>query len=159
MGLDAHVCCDCFERDRLRSAPPPGCSLSVSSDGSLLCGSDDLNVQIAFDRWQHSEACEHEDGCLVAYYIGNIALVASLRNELGRWPDRFQVILSRVIYNGMHAGDFIPAAEVPQLVPEVKALAAVRCQDVEMEQFMRGFESQMRELVGGALRVGKPIVF
>ena len=64
MGLDAHVCCDCFERGRLRSAPPPGCSLSVCADGSLLCGSDDLDVQIAFDRWQQSEACEHEDGYL-----------------------------------------------------------------------------------------------
>jgi hypothetical protein len=159
MGLDAHVCCDCFERGRLRSAPPPGCSLSVYDDGSLLCGSDDLDVQMAFDRWQQSEACEHEDGYLVAHRIGNIALVASLRAELRQWPGRFPIILSRVIYNGVHGGDFIPAAEVPKLVSEVESLAGVHCADLDMEQFMRGFETQMRELVEAAVRVGKPLVF
>ena len=78
MGLDAAVYCDCFERGRLQSPPPPGCTLAVAPDGSLLCGSDDLDVQLAFDRWRQSEACEHEDGYLVSHWIGNIALVASL---------------------------------------------------------------------------------
>jgi hypothetical protein len=159
MGLDAGVCCDCFERARLRSPPPPGCHLSVSEDGSLLCGSDDLDVQIAFDRWQQSEACTHEDGYLVSLRIGNIAPVAALRSELSRWPERFPVIRSRVIYNGIHSGDFIPAGELPQLVPEVEALADVHCSEPAMEQFMRGFEQQMRDLVAAALRVGKAIVF
>ena len=159
MALDAHVCCNCFERGRLRSPPPPGCDLSVSDDGGLLCGSDDLEVQMSFDRWQQSGACEHEDGYLVAHRIGNIALVAELRNELSRWPDRFRMILSRVVYNGVHCGDFIPAAEVPLLVPEVGALADFHYSDPEMERFMRDFESQMRELVEASLRVGKPISF
>ena len=159
MALDAHVCCDCFERGRLRSAPPLGCRLSVSDDGSLLCGNHDLGVQISFDHWQRSEACEHEDGYMVAHRIGNIALVASLRAELQRWPDRFPMILSRVIYDGVHSGDFIPAADVSQLIPVVNALASVHCPDPDMEQFMRGFEAQMRELVAAALRVSKPIVF
>jgi hypothetical protein len=159
VALDAHVCCDCFERGRLRCPPPPGCDLSVTDDGGLLCGSDDLDVQIAFDRWQQSEACEHEDGYLLSHRIGNIALVAALRAELGRRPERFPLTLSRVVYDGVHCGDFIPAAEVPQLVPEVEALAGVHCPDPEMEQLMRGFETQMRELVAAALRVGKPLVF
>jgi len=52
VALDAHGCCDCFERGRLRCPPPPRCDLSVTDDGGLLCGSDDPDVQIAFDRWQ-----------------------------------------------------------------------------------------------------------
>lgn len=126
MALDAHVCCDCFERGRLHSPPPPSCNLSVDPDGSLWCGSDDLDVQIAFDRWQQYDACEHVDGRLITHRIGNITLVASLRRELGLWPERFPVILSRVVYNGVHAGDFIAAAEVPQLAAEVKATARTR---------------------------------
>jgi hypothetical protein len=157
--LDAHVCCDCFERGQLRHPPPRGCELSVTDDGGLLCGSDDLDVQIAFDRWQHSEACEHENGYLVSHRIGNIALVAALRAELGRWPERFSVTLSRVIYDGTHSGDFVPPAQVLLLAPEVEALATVRCPDPEMEQSMRGFEAQMRELVAATLRMGKPLVF
>jgi len=159
MGLDAFVFCDCFERGRLRSPPPPGCSLSVSENGSLLCGSDDLDTQIAFDCWQQSDACEHEDGCLVAHRIGNISLVASLRAELQRSPDRFPMILSLVLYSGTHCGDFIPAAEVPQVLSEAEALAGVHCPDPEMECFLREFEEQMRDLVSAALRVGKPIAF
>jgi hypothetical protein len=81
MGLDAVVYCDCFERGRLREPPPPGCNLSVSDDGSLLCGSEDLEVQLAFDQWQLERACEHELGVLLHHYIGNIALVAALRDE------------------------------------------------------------------------------
>jgi hypothetical protein len=159
MGLDAHVSCDCFERGKLRSPPPPGCHLSVYKDGSLLCGSDELEVELAFDRWRHSEACEHEDGYLVAHRLGNMALIGALRAELGQWPKRFPVILSRVIYNGIHGGDFIPADEVPSLIPEVKALSAVHCTKPDMEQFMRDFELQMIELVTAALQVKKPLTF
>lgn len=159
MGLDASVWCDCFERNRLRSSPPAGCHLSVGKDGSLDCGSDDLDVQLAFDQWQQLEACEHEDGYLLSHYIGNIALVASLRAELGRWPDQFPMLLSRVIYNGVHAGDYIPAEQVSQLLPELAKLADVHCTEPDMEQFMRRFELQMRELVDAALRVEKAIVF
>jgi hypothetical protein len=131
----------------------------VCADGSLLCGSDDLSVQIAFDQWQHSGACEHQDGYLVAHHIGNIALVAFLRQELERWPDRFPITLSRVVYNGIHCGDFIPAAEVAQVVSEVEALTTVNCPNPVDEKFMRVFERQMRDLVTASLRVAKPIAF
>jgi hypothetical protein len=43
------------------------------------------------------------------------------------------------------------------LIPEVERLATVHCAEPDMEQFMRGFEAQLRELVAAALRVGKPI--
>ena len=159
MGLDAHVCCDCYERGRVRLSPPAGCEPTVTEDGSLLSGSDDLKLQIEFDKWQHCDACEHQDCYLVAHYIGNIALVAFLREELGRSPDRFPMILSRVVYNGIHCGDFIPAGELPQLVPEVEALESLHCADPQDEGFLRAFEKQMWELVTAALRVSKPIAF
>jgi hypothetical protein len=159
VGLDATVYCDCFERGRLRSPPPPGCTLSVDESGRLLCGSDDLDTQLAFDQWQLHRACEHEDGRLVEHRIGNIALVEELRAALEADADRFPMLLSRVLYNGTHCGDFIPVAEVPRLCTEVEALADVRCTGPLMEQFMREFEAQMRELVESSLPVGKPIVF
>ena len=159
MALDAHVCCDCFERGCLRSPPPLECSLSVADDGGLLCGSDDEDVQIAFDSWQRSEACEHKNGYLVNHRIGNIALVAALRAALSQWPEQFPVILSRVIYDGVHCGDFIPVADIPQLVPELETLSSVCSDDPDMEQFLRDFEAQMRELVTASLASGKPIAF
>jgi hypothetical protein len=159
MGLDAAVYCDCFERGRLKSPPPPGCTLSVDESGLLLCGSADVDTEIAFDQWRFDQACEHERGLLVQYRIGNIALVAELRAALQATPERFPMLLSRVLYNGTHCGDFISTAEAPKLCPEVKALAAIHCAEPQMEQFMREFEGQMRQLVEASLAVGKPIVF
>ena len=159
MGLDAVVHCDCFERGRLRSPPPAGCTPSVDEWGFLHCGSNNLAIQLAFDRWQFEEACEHEDGLLVHHRIGNIALVAGLRTELQRHPDRFPMLLARVVYNGVHSGDLIPAGEVSQFRPELDALALVRCEDPEMGPLMREFATQMEELVVASLTVCKPIVF
>jgi hypothetical protein len=159
VSLDAHVSCDCFERDRLRSSPPPGCTLSVRDNGGLSCGSSDRGVQAAFERWCSTAACEHRDGCLVSHRIGNIAQVAALRAELSQWPELFPIILSQVIHNGVHCGDFIPAAEMPELATEVADLEDVHCAEPDPERLMRHFEAQMRELVEAALRVGKPLAF
>lgn len=159
MGLDAVVYCDCFEKGRLREPPPTGCLLAVSGDGSLFCNSDDLDVQLAFDQWQSNRACEHEDGILVHHRIGNIALVAALRTQLEQEPHRFPFLLSKVLYSGTHCGDYISAQDATLLRPEIAALADVHCEEPDMQEFMRGFEAQMAELVEIALRVGKPISF
>jgi len=159
MGLDAHVFCNCYERGLLLSAPPPGCSLSVVENGGLQCNNDDLEVQIAFDKWLKASACIHENGHLVSHRIGNVAAVDSLREEFEQQPDYFKLILSRILYSGSHCGDIILASELSQLVPEVEALAGIHCEDPDMERFVRGFEIQMIELLNAALHVGKPIVF
>jgi hypothetical protein len=159
MTLDASVYCDCFERGRLRSAPPPGCTLSVHESGFLLCGSDDPAATAAFNRWQFDRACEHELGLLVHHLIGNITTVAAIRSELERSADRFPMLLAQVVYNGTHCCDFIPAAEVPRLRPEIDALAEVQCADPGNEPLIRDFAAQMGELVAASLAVGKPIVF
>jgi hypothetical protein len=133
--------------------------MSVVEDGSLLCGSDDLEVQIAFDVWWYSEACEHEGGLLVSHHIGNIARVAVLRAELGRWPERFPVILSRVVYSGTHCGDFLSIADNKRILAEIEALPGVHSSNADRELILRQFEEQMRDLVAAAHQVGKPIVF
>jgi hypothetical protein len=159
MGLDAVVYCDCFERGRLREPPPPGCHLSVASDGSVLCGSDDLEVQLAFDQWQLLRACAHELGVLMHRRIGNIALVEALGDELRQQAERFPLLLSKVLQNGTHCGDFIPVGQVDQLRPEVDALTSLRCARPQRIAAVREFAQQMRDLIGCALAVGKPIAF
>lgn len=136
-----------------------GCHLSVAADGSLLCGSEDLEVQLAFDQWQLARACEDESGVLLHRYIGNIALVAALRDELQHQAERFPLLLSKVLYSGAHCGDFIPVAQMGRLEPEVEALAGLRCADPGMAGLLLEFAAQMRDLVRCALAVGKPIAF
>jgi hypothetical protein len=104
-----------------------------------LCGSDDLPVELAFDQWRQTRACEHEDGILVHHYIGNIALVGFLRNELQRASDQFPMILEKVLYNGTHCGDFIAVADLPRLRSEVVALREIHCAEPGTEQCLRSF--------------------
>ncbi len=157
MGLDAFVYCDCFEAGRLRGSPPEGSHPALDDDGSVLCGSNNLDIQIAFDGWRFS--CEHPDGLLLHHRIGNIALVAALRNELQRFGNRFPRLLTWVLYNGTHCGDSIKLADMQDLRTEVAALAQFPSLDTEMEESLRRFETQMAELIDCALRVGKPIAF
>lgn len=159
MALDAVVYCDCFETGLLREPPPPGCNIQVAADGRLNCQTDESEVEMAFDQWLASRACDHEDGVLVHHWIGNIGLVAVLREKLSEMPVRFPIILNAVIYDGIHCGDFIEYPRLHLLKPEVEALTEIHCSEPGMENLVRAFETQMRDLLDSALRVRKPISF
>jgi hypothetical protein len=159
MGLDATVYCDCFEKGRLREPPPPGCKLAVAADGSLLCGSDQLEVMVAFDRWLQSRACEHQDGVLIHHRIGNAALIACLRSELQSKAVSFPMLLSNVAYSGIHSGDFISIRDLVEMRSEIDALASLHCENAEAEALLRTFERQMCELIETARAIDKPISF
>lgn len=161
MGLDATIYCDCFEKGRLRCAPPNGGKLRVDSDGSL-CRSEDsgrIEDDLAFDRWLRDSACAHPNGVLLHHRLGNTALVALLRSELGRDSSRFPMLLDKVIFDGTHCGDFIPASALPALREEVGRLLSFRSSDDEGSEFAGQFAVQMRELVETAIAVQKPISF
>lgn len=159
MGLDAYVFCNCFELGLLRELPPVRAQVYVADNGSLECVSTDLSVEMAFDQWLNDRACQHPRGCLVHHYIGNISLVALLRSELSRDRSKFPTILNKVIYNGIHGGDYIPSDEVAKLKIEIQELKNFHSRDTKTESFIRDFEMQLSELVEAALKLNKPISF
>lgn len=159
MGLNAFVFCDCYETGRLLNPPPPGCLLKVDNNGSLECTSDDLEVLLAFDQWRQARACEHEDGVLFGHYLGNAGHIAALREKLSQTPIKYPMILHKILYSGIHGGDYISYPELFLLRPDVEALVVAHCDEPIMEAHIREFESQMVELLEAALRVRKPIAF
>lgn len=159
MGLDATVYCDCFEQGRLLEPPPAGCHLSVSADGTVNCGSDELEVQLAFDQWMLFRACKHENGKLLHHWLGNIALIAVLRQELSCRPESYPLLLGRVLYSGTHAGDYIDVADLEALEKEVALLSRHICQDASHAPYVDDIWKKMKELVECALQVRKPISF
>lgn len=161
MGLDASVYCDCFERGRLRTQPRPewGVYVDHHGGGGRWATTDDLDEEIAFDVWNDRDACEHEDGRLVHHYLGNISLIGLFRELLAPYSDRLPVIVTKVIYSGVHSGDLLSLEDVERLGGEVELLARVQDTNRRNEQFLRRFEGQLRELVECSRRVGKPIVF
>src|SRR5438874_462618 len=106
MSLDAAVYCDCMERGRLRTLPHPDWRVYVDESGARFGRTDDLEVGLAFDRWD-ADACEHEDGTLLHHWLGNIAGISLIRDTLSQFPERFSLILSKVVYNGTHCGDYL----------------------------------------------------
>src|SRR5947208_1538866 len=159
MGLDASVYCDCLERGRLRTPPQPGWGVHVDEQGGRSPTTKDLDEQIAFDTWNYRDACEHEDGILLHHRLGNIGLIGFFRQVLSPHVDRLPVIVKKIIYNGIHAGDSLSPEAVEQLVTEIETLAEIHDTDRKDEQFLRHFEQQLRELVECSRKVGKPIVF
>lgn len=161
MGLDATVFCDCYEKGKLRTQPPPGVALQVEADGSLGTRGEheSLEAALAFDQWQASFACEHSNGVLLHHRLGNIALVGLLRSELRREPLRFPILLGKIVYSGTHGGDYIPVELVPELQKEIEALVDFKCSTKEADDFMSQFRTEMLDLVAASRSVNKPIAF
>src|SRR5688572_11013449 len=111
MGLDATVYCDCFERGLLRTAPLAEWQVYVDKYGTRSSLTNSSDQDLAFDQWNFN-ACQHEWGKLLHHRIGNISAVELIRNVLTQSPPQFPLILSKIVYNGMHCGDFIPADQV-----------------------------------------------
>lgn len=161
MGLDAVVYCDCYEKGRLLEPPPAGSVLSVEPNGALGRAETGgtLESALEWDCWYESRACEHQGGILIEHRLGNIALIGLLRTELERASEQFPILVTKVVYSGSHAGDFLPAEDIPALQKELDALSAFRCSNAQADRFMVEFRNQMSELAMVARLVGKPIAF
>ena len=161
MGLDARVYCDCYLKGRLLEPPPPGVTLRLEPDGSLGCERDVDAIQfgLEWDFWREERACQHTGGVLLHQRLGNISLIGLLRAELQREADRFPILLTRVIFSGSHAGDYLTVETIPALRRELELLGDFRCSTREADSFMAQFRAQMLELAATALSVAKPIAF
>lgn len=157
MGLCASVPCNCYETGRLLTQPPRPELVYVGEAGYLDCRNPEHYPE--FYDWLENRACEHKRGQALLHYIGNIALVAFLRGELGKAGDAFPLILGKVIYDGMHGGDYLSVRDVERVRDEVARLQTLHGDSPEEEKYLREFEHQMRELVECSLKMGKPIVF
>ncbi len=159
MGLDATVYCTCFRDGNLKTPPPAHIDVYVEDDGSLNCRNTDLETQIEFDAWCFAQACDHENGNLVGHRIGNISLVGSLRSELSAHPNDFSIMISKVVYNGTHCGDFLDRQTVNEMRPELDRLADLSCANPDNQQWVDHLLNVMRDLVTASDQTGNPIVF
>jgi hypothetical protein len=176
MGLDAFVCCDCYEKGQLHELPPRPEYVRMSKNGQLFCENPDfeqakhvswadprwqaaVEKDIEFDRWLAERACSHQDGILVHHWIGNLGLVVSLRQELKRQAQRFPILLNKVLYSALHTGDYLTVDTVNQLGQELELLATFQCVDPDIDSYMHDFYQKMVELREAALSVSKPIAF
>ena len=160
MGLDACVFCDCYEKGKVRMPPPQPELVYLEETGqvSLRWECHGADQHLFFDWLQ--VACEHGPfGMLVSHRLGNVALIAFLRGLLSKTPERFPVSLTKVVYDGTHAGDFLSLKQVEALVPEMNSIRDLHCAEPDQDRWLRQFESQMEGLIQASRRLLKPIAF
>lgn len=160
MGLDATVYCDCYERGKVQKPPPQPEYVYVEPSGQVSFKWDAPDAdQFQFYDWL-AEACEHGPlGQFVSYRLGNIALIGFLREKLAETPERFPVLLAKVLYNGTHCGDYLTLDEVTAVSREIEVLKTIHESKQEEEELLREFEHKMFDLVEAAQRLRKPIYF
>lgn len=165
MGLDAFVWCNCIQTGKLHTPHPYPELLIVHESGSPDVNTDDAEKADAHVEWESLSPCEHEGCALVSHYLGNIALVASLRESVKKLSDdvevEFPVLWSGVIYSGTHCGDFLKVDEVKRLKDEIINLRSRNFSilDAKEVQYLQEFLEKMDELVEASLSINKPIAF
>jgi hypothetical protein len=143
MGLDATVYRSLTNlpvdlRERVIRNPESGEIIPRDQEDSRLFDS------LQFEAW-------HER-------IGNISLVASLREEIARtFGDSENLLSKKVLYSGSHTGDYIAFSEVDALSLEIEKLEKLAGTTCSSE--LTTFIGQMRKLIAAANREGNGIVF
>src|SRR5580692_5310288 len=97
-------------------------------------------------------------GYLVSERLGNISMAAHLRGLVrsleGHPGPGFPILLEKVLYDGTHAGDWIPREQATDLLKEVDTVldSSNILDDSEKEFF-----SSMRRLCEASIKTGNPI--
>jgi hypothetical protein len=161
MALDGFVRCTCARENKGKSylssprSSSPRVPLSLHRRGSQLVG---RRVGIG-ERQPQVQTCKH-NGFLASEFLGNITRIENVRNFLrglqGKPGPRFPILLKRVVYDGTHCGDWIPASLSPALLKEVKLVLASK--DI-LTPGEREFFQNMRRLCAASLATCNPIVF
>lgn len=159
MSLDGYVRCSCIRDGKARTPHPfPERFTWDESNAPSLTGDPEEAEWEAHDKWVQ-EACEHE-GFLASEFLGNITRIRNVREFLrglqnGSGP-KFPILLKKVLYDGTHTGDWLPASETPALQKEVDLV--LQSSDI-LTQGEREFFVAMKRLVEASLATGNPIGF
>ena len=110
------------------------------------------------DRW-FAESCEH-GGYICAEFLGNTTRIVHLRDFLrglqGSPGPRFPILLTNVIYNGTHTGDWISSDQAEKLLKEVNTV--LHSQEILAES-EKDFFFAMKRLCEASIETGNPIAF
>jgi len=100
----------------------------------------------------------HEPTVAISRRIGNIALVDEIRSEIAlKSGQEDSLILTKVVYSGNHAGDWVAYKQILLLAEEIELLDTKTLG--RRSDSLGEFISTMRELITAAQREESAIVF
>ncbi len=159
MSLDGYVRCTCIRDGKVKEPHPLPDRLTWDETGApSLSGDPEDDEWEAHDTWVQN-ACDHQ-GFLASEFLGNINRVRNVREFLkglqGDPGPKFPLLLKKVVYDGTHTGDFLPAQQTGALMKEVDLVLGSK--DILTEGEREFFES-MKRLCEASLTTGNPIGF
>lgn len=159
MSLDGYVRCTCIRDGKTQKPHPFPNRLTWDETGApSLTGDPGDDEWEAHDEWVQN-ACEHQ-GFIASEFLGNINRVRNVREFLkglqGEAGPKFPVLLKKVVYDGTHTGDFLPAKQTAALMKEVDLVLGSK--DI-LTQGEREFFESMKRLCEASLATGNPIGF
>lgn len=159
MSLDGYVRCSCIREGKVKKPHPfPDRLVWDESSAPFLSGDPTDKECEAHDEWLQ-KSCEHQ-GFLASEFLGNITRVKNVRDFLkglqGEPGPKFPILLKKVVYDGTHTGDWLPAKQTPALLKEVDLVLASR--DILTPGEKEFFEN-MRRLCEASIATGNPIGF
>lgn len=159
MSLDGYVRCNCIREGKVKKPHPAVGKLVWDESGApSLSGEPTEEEWEAHDQWVQ-EACEHE-GILASEFLGNITRIQNVREFLrglqGNPGPKFPILLKKVVYDGTHTGDWVPAKQTPALLKEVNLV--LQSSDI-LTQGEREFFEAMKRLCEASVATGNPVGF
>jgi len=158
MSLDGYVRCNCIREGKAKPHPLPDRLTWDESSAPSLAGDPSEEEWEAHEEWVQN-SCEHQ-GFLASEFLGNITRVRNVRDFLkglqGNPGPKFPILLKRVVYDGTHTGDWVPAKQTLSLMKEVDMMLASR--DILTPGEKEFFES-MKRLCEASITTGNPIGF
>lgn len=163
MGINAVVYCDDVEKGRLRIPHPLPHLLFIDETGCPNISSDNPQDIYLHDQWEGKSPCPHKHFWLVERWLGNASLIDRIRELVERVAEEplleYPILWSKVIYNGLHSGDFLRIEEVSHLDNELNRLRKVESISGDDQILFNDFLSKLEDLVRASLSVKKPITF
>ena len=124
---------------------------------ALVTAVDPLTGEIAYINDDLEAKHSREPLFAVDLALGNSSMINWLARFLKeRCGDRCPKLLTMVLYDGSHSGDFVPLADVAEIRNE---LALARLDAPTVEQDMREFAEKFEVLISAAIAEENPIVF
>jgi hypothetical protein len=158
MSLDGYVRCSCIREGKAKLHPFPDRLTFDASSAPCLKGDPTDAEWEAHDEWLQN-SCEHQ-GFLASEFLGNITRVKNVRDFVkglqGNPGPKFPMLLKRVVYDGTHSGDWLPAKQTAALMKEVDLVLASR--DILTPGEREFFES-VKRLCEASIATGNPIGF
>lgn len=141
MGLDAYV----YRNPANLPFDPASPGVSIDPETGLI----DLEGEMY--RFKHDVVALH-------HRLGNMTAISQLRAEIRAFArNSVPILTEKIVYDGTHAGDYLPLSEMDALQRELELLKEVSRSN--RSEPLDGFIYEMIELVSAARAESNPIYF